>query len=78
MLLCCVCMSVLQAVKAALAYVNSAFPNVTTAELSEMGIIDGLLQYHVTAGNAALTSDRLKPNMALTMLNKEKTTIVKA
>jgi len=36
------------------------------------------LQYHVTAGNAALTSDRLKPNMALTMLNKEKTTIVKA
>jgi len=66
------------AVKAALAYVNSAFPNVTTKELGEMGIIDSLLQYHVTAGKAALTSDRLKANQKLTMLNNETTTIVKA
>lgn len=67
----------MQAVKGALEYVNTNFPNMTTAELADMGIIDSLLQYHVTAGNAALTSDRLRNGMKLTMLNKEPTTIIK-
>jgi uncharacterized surface protein with fasciclin (FAS1) repeats len=65
------------AVEGALEYVTANFPNMTTAQLAEMGIIDGLLQYHVTAGNASLTADRLRNNMKLTMLNQEPTTIIK-
>lgn len=70
----CAC---LQAVTGALEYVQTNFPNMTSAELAEMGILDGLLEYHVTAGNAALTSDRLKNGTKLTMLNKEPVTIIK-
>jgi hypothetical protein len=46
-------------------------------QLVELGVVDNLLKYHVTAGKAALTSDRLKDGMKLTMLNEEKTTILK-
>jgi hypothetical protein len=46
-------------------------------QLVELGVVDNLLKYHVTAGKAALTSDRLKDGMKLTMLNDEKTTILK-
>lgn len=47
----------------------------TAKGLQEAGVLEGLLQYHVTAGNAALTADRLKDGMKLTMLNKEPTII---
>lgn len=46
-------------------------------QLVELGVVDNLLKYHVTAGKAALTSDRLKDGQKLTMLNDEKTTILK-
>jgi uncharacterized surface protein with fasciclin (FAS1) repeats len=65
------------AVTAALEYVKSNFPDMTTEQLVELGVVDNLLKYHVTAGKAALTSDRLKDGMKLTMLNDEKTTILK-
>jgi hypothetical protein len=68
---------VLQAVKGALEYLTTNFPNMTVKELGEMGIIDSLLQYHVTAGNAALTSDRLKNGMKLTMLDGSPITLIK-
>jgi hypothetical protein len=64
-----------QAVKAAIAALNETQPGIDAKTLAEAGVLDSLLQYHVTEG-AALTADRLKDNMTLTMLNKEKTTIV--
>jgi uncharacterized surface protein with fasciclin (FAS1) repeats len=66
-----------EAVKGALEYLTTNFPNMTVKELGEMGIIDSLLQYHVTAGNAALTSDRLKNGMKLTMLDGSPITLIK-
>lgn len=66
-----------QAVKGALEYLNTNFPNMTTKELAEMGIVDSLLTYHVTAGNAALTSDRLRNGMKLTMMDGNPITIIK-
>lgn len=74
-LLCCLPRVVLQAIKAALKYVSANFPNLTTSELADVGILDALLQYHVS-GKAAISSDKLKNGQKLTMLNGETTTIV--
>ena len=63
--------------KGALEYLDTNFPNMTAKELAEMGIVDSLLKYHVTAGNAALTSDRLRNGMKLTMLDGSPITILK-
>lgn len=62
--------------RSALNYLNESVPGITTQALADAGVLDSLLQYHVTAGNAALTADRLRNNMMLTMLNKEKTAIL--
>lgn len=66
---------VLQAIQAALQYVSANFPNLTTTELADVGIVDALLQYHVSP-KAAVTSDKLKNGQKLTMLNNETTTII--